>query len=90
MLKTTDGKWIVFDAKTGKQLERWPVDAKLLLANGECTAEPPEGVDPVVPVAPPRHVGVPRAPVARVFEAPPEGEEPAAKPPKAPKPPKAE
>jgi hypothetical protein len=63
MLKTTEGKWIVWDAK-GQQLERWPVDARLLLKNGECTAEPPEGVTVSPPATAPTHVGVPQAPVA--------------------------
>lgn len=69
MIKTTDGKWVIFDAETGAQLERWPVDARILIDNGTHTLEPPEGVEAVVPSAPPRHVGAPRSAAAKVFEA---------------------
>jgi hypothetical protein len=70
VIKTAEGKWVVFDQATGRQLERWPVDAKLLVESGAYTLDPPEGVDPVLPKAPPRHVGIPTAPVAKMFVAP--------------------
>lgn len=70
MIKTPDGKWVVFDRTTGSQLERWPIDAKVLLDNDTHTAEPPEGKVAVVPKGPPRRVGVPVAKPAKHFEAP--------------------
>lgn len=66
-LKTSEGKWIVFD-RAGRQLERWPIDAKLLLQNGEVTDEAPAGQDVKLPPALPAHVGAPKAVVAQVFE----------------------
>jgi len=69
VLKTIEGKWVLFDAKTGEQVEHWPVDAKLLLKNASHTLEAPEGVAPVVPKVPPQHVGVPQVPVATLYEA---------------------
>jgi len=63
MLKTPEGKVIVFAASTGQQLERWPVDAKLLLANGEATLEAPEGVDVQLAPPAPTRVGVQSTPV---------------------------
>ena len=68
MRKTSEGKWVVFDASTGEQMERWPIDAQLALKNGEVTLEAPEGVEVTEPVLPPKHVGVPQSPVAKVFE----------------------
>ncbi len=69
MRKTSEGKWVVFDASTGEQMERWPIDAQLALKNGEITLEAPEGVTVSEPVAPPRAVGVPVVQPAKVFEA---------------------
>ena len=77
MLKTIEGKWVLFAVATGQQVEHWPVDAKLLLQLGSHTAEPPAGVDVVPPPTVPKYVGAPRAPVATVFEV----TEPAASPP---------
>lgn len=75
MIKTADGKAIIFDcdpqSKTyGQQIERWPVDARILIDNGTHSYDPPEGVEAVAPKLPPRRVGVPAAPVVKVFEAP--------------------
>lgn len=41
--RTPRGKWVIYDAETGERLERWPVDAKDMLATDEFVAEPPEG-----------------------------------------------
>ena len=68
--KTPEGMWVVFDVRTGAQLDRWPVDAKILVANGTHSFEAPEGVEPKLPPAPPRHVGAPRARVVKTFEQP--------------------
>jgi hypothetical protein len=74
MLKTAEGKWVLFDLKTGEQREFWPIDARALLKGGSHAAEPPEGVEAVPPVQPPKHVGVPKAAVANVHEAVPASE----------------
>ena len=68
MRKTSEGKWVVFDASTGEQMERWPIDAQLALKNGEVTLDAPEGVAVKEPFMPPRSVGVPQVPAAKVFE----------------------
>lgn len=56
-LRTRDGKWVIFECSTGKRLERWPVDAREAVAQGDYTYDPPEGhtepVPPVVPDTPP-------------------------------------
>jgi hypothetical protein len=70
MLKTVEGKWVLFTVPAGEQVEHWPVDAKILLKNGTHSLEPPEGIEVHVPPAPPQYVGVPKAPVATIFEAP--------------------
>jgi len=67
--RTPEGKWIIFEVSMGTQLERWPVDAKMLLIAGTHTAQAPEGVEPKVPPAPPTHVGVPKAPTVSIPEA---------------------
>lgn len=36
------GKVVVFDRATGERLERWPVDARELLATGDYAASPPD------------------------------------------------
>ena len=69
MRKTSEGKWVVFSTSTGEQMERWPVDANVGLANGEYTLEAPEGVEVKEPVMPPKAVGVPVSKPAKVFEA---------------------
>jgi hypothetical protein len=70
VLKTLEGKWVLWKVDTKEQVEHWPVDARLLLMNGSHTQEAPDGVEPQLRPEPPRHVGVPRAPVATIFEAP--------------------
>lgn len=77
MVKTVEGKWVLFPVDGGQQIERWPIDGKLLLDSGEYTTEPPEGVEAKVPKSPPRHVGAPTSAPASVFVAP-EGEDTAA------------
>jgi len=80
-LRSAEGKLILFAVDTGEQAEFWPIDAKALLASGTHTTEPPAGVTPVVPVAPPAQVPAPQAVVVQTFAAP-EGEESATEPPK--------
>ena len=46
---------VVFERATGRRLERWPVDARAMLASGDCTATPLEdgaGADPTADAAP--------------------------------------
>jgi hypothetical protein len=59
VLRTSEGKVVLFEVGTGAQVEHWSVDAAILLRNGSHTT----------PVRPPQHVGVPQAPVVSVFEA---------------------
>ena len=40
--RTPEGKWVVFDRATGQRLERWPVDARAMLASGDFTATTPD------------------------------------------------
>jgi len=63
MYKTPEGKAVVWLTATRERLERWPVDAKLLLANGEATYDPPEGAAPVAVQELPTRVGVAPTPV---------------------------
>lgn len=37
---TPSGKWILYSRISGQRLERWPVDARGMLASGEYTADP--------------------------------------------------
>lgn len=67
MIKTPEGKWILFDSKTGEQGEFWPIDGKELLQQGSHTAEPPDGSAVVLPPAPPKHAGVPQAAPVQTF-----------------------
>lgn len=62
MLRTPDGKWVLFHTKTGKQIERWSVDARAMIATGEYTTEVPAGVVPDIPAAAPRSVQPPPPP----------------------------
>jgi hypothetical protein len=70
VLKTLEGKWVLWKVDTKEQVEHWPVDARLLLMNGSHTQEAPDGVEVQAPPELPKHVGVPKAAVATVFEAP--------------------
>jgi hypothetical protein len=70
MLKTAEGKWILFAVDGGEQKEFWPIDGKALLASGSHTTEPPAGKEPVIRAAPPRNVGVPQLPTVQTFVAP--------------------
>lgn len=50
-----EGKVVVYDRATGQRLERWPVDARELLATGGFTADTPnpEALTPhAAPVTP--------------------------------------
>lgn len=59
MMKTIEGKWVLFDLETGEQREYWSIDAKRLVEAGTHATEAPEGVEPVPPVMPPERVGMP-------------------------------
>lgn len=60
-MRTSDGKLVLFELATGKQGEFWPIDAKALMACGSHGPDAPKDVVPVVPVMPPKHVGMPKA-----------------------------
>ena len=75
MMKTAEGKWVLFAVPGGEQGEFWPIDARAHLAAGTHTLEPPAGVEPVVPKAPPRSAGAPQPAVVQTFVSP-EGEAP--------------
>jgi hypothetical protein len=74
MLTTGEGKWVLFDLKTGEQRDFWPIDARKLVAAGTHSTEPPKGVVPVAPLMPPERVGMPAKPAATVAVAEPEPE----------------
>ena len=38
--RTHEGKWVLYHGATGHRLERWPVDAREMLASGDYTADP--------------------------------------------------
>lgn len=44
--RTPEGKWAIYHGTTGQRIDRWPVDAKAMIATGEYTGTPPEGVAP--------------------------------------------
>lgn len=44
--KTAQGKVLLWDNETGEPVERWPVDAKGMLAAGTHSATPVEGKEP--------------------------------------------
>lgn len=69
MLKTSEGKWVLFDVATGAQAEFWPIDARLLLDAGSHSTEAPTGVAVSQPQSAPRRVGVPKTAVAKHAEA---------------------
>lgn len=82
MLKTGEGKWVLFAVTNGEQAEFWPIDAKAMLAAGSHTTEPPTGIEPKVPVAPPKNVAPPKTAVVETFVKEDGTAEPAKKPPK--------
>jgi hypothetical protein len=60
--RTPDGKWVLFRVATGERLERWPVDARPLIATGEYTTDPLPGPDALpVTVAPGSATALPPA-----------------------------
>jgi hypothetical protein len=67
-MKTTEGKWVLFDLATGKQGEFWPIDARRLLEIGSHSTEAPQGATVVAPPVAPRNVGVPKTAVAKHAE----------------------
>lgn len=67
MLKTAEGKWILFAVEGGEQGQFWPIDGKALIAAGTHTVEPPAGVAPVIPPPPPRIAQPPQPAVVRTF-----------------------
>lgn len=42
-LRTSEGKWVIFERATGKRFERWPVDAREQTASGDYSYDPPDG-----------------------------------------------
>jgi hypothetical protein len=61
--RTPEGKVILFRISTGDAFERWPVDARDMLATGDYTTDPPKtatadavpvdtAASPVLPVSP--------------------------------------
>lgn len=42
----------LYHVSTGEQVERWSVDARVLIESGEYTTDPPEGDGPAVTVNP--------------------------------------
>jgi len=50
--RTPEGKWAIYHAVTGQRIDRWPVDARGMLATGEYTATPPAGTPGLPPVSP--------------------------------------
>jgi hypothetical protein len=50
--RTPEGKWAIYHAVTGQQIERWPVDARGMLATGEYVSEPPSKAQALPPVSP--------------------------------------
>lgn len=67
MLKTAEGKWVLFDVETGEQKEFWPIDGSQLVALGSHTAEPPAGVEVKMPPQPPQHVPAPQSASVQTF-----------------------
>jgi len=47
---TPTGKMRLYHATTGRAIERWPVDARAMLACGEYTADPIDGAMPAATV----------------------------------------
>lgn len=47
--RTKEGKVVIYDASTGQRLERWPVDARAMVASGEFVEFPPSGEPDTVP-----------------------------------------
>lgn len=41
LTRTADGKVVVYSRTTGQSFERWPVDAREMLASGDYTQRPP-------------------------------------------------
>ncbi len=62
VLRTPDGKWLLWDEK-GRQVSRWPVDAKAMIGHG-FSVTPPEGVEPTASAGPPTTVQAPKPPTA--------------------------
>lgn len=50
--RTPEGKWAIYHAVTGQQIDRWPVDARAMLGCGEYVAMPPQGAPGIAPVSP--------------------------------------
>ena len=46
-------KWVLFNTSTGERIERWPVDARAMVACGEYTTDTPAGhIEPAATVTP--------------------------------------
>ena len=51
--RTPEGKWVLYRGSDGQRIDRWPVDARAMLATGGYTADPPHGtLRPPATVAP--------------------------------------
>lgn len=46
-IKTSQGKVVLWERASGQRLERWPVDARGMVAQGDYTFEPPAGAEAV-------------------------------------------
>lgn len=54
MLQRTPGKWVLYNVATGTAIERWPVDAREILAGGEYTLANPNASEAAAePLHPP-------------------------------------
>lgn len=67
MIRTPEGKWILFDAATGEQAEFWPIDGTAMMQAGSHVAEAPEGTVVKLPKQPPRHPGPPQMAPVQTF-----------------------
>lgn len=50
--RTPEGKWTIYRRVDGRRFDRWPVDARAMLATGEYTADPLTGDSLPATVAP--------------------------------------
>lgn len=41
--RTPGGLWVIYRGADGQRMERWPIDARGMLATGGYTADPPNG-----------------------------------------------
>jgi len=65
--RTPEGKWTLYRRTDGQRYERWPVDARAMLATGEYTADPPTGIDSQPATVAPGSEAAPVAPALPAF-----------------------